>query len=222
MNVAKTNFGSVLYNQADLYRFEERSTYWSFTRRSVFLCFSLVNQRHTSANIENTVRAVHSGNSWLCYVISEFTSLVANVLKVDFFRTVPKTYCKQGGISKIRTFSPGEGLLWHLLYDYLELNFCTHVSCRCMKSDYCCNVKKITINMSSTSAFVKIFFSYMCSYTIVMIHVYYYIAFCIWPVLLKINLFCSILILFLLLLVEDRNLAIDNNMYVGSRSKRAE
>ena len=42
-------------------------------RISVFLCFSLVNQRHTSCitvynrtvtNIKNTVRAVHSCNSW--------------------------------------------------------------------------------------------------------------------------------------------------------------
>ena len=44
--VDKTNFGSVLYNHANFYRFEETSCYWSVTRLSVFLCFSLVNQRH--------------------------------------------------------------------------------------------------------------------------------------------------------------------------------
>ena len=68
-----TNFGSVLYNHANFYRFGETSSYWSVTRQSVFLCFSLVSQRHTSiitvyngtvTNIENTVQAVHSCNSW--------------------------------------------------------------------------------------------------------------------------------------------------------------
>ena len=49
MLVDKNNFVSVLYNFANFYRFEETSNYWSVTRRSVFLCFSLVNQRHTSA-----------------------------------------------------------------------------------------------------------------------------------------------------------------------------
>ena len=60
---------------------EETSSYWSVTRLSVFLNFSLINQRHTSAitvynrtetNIENTVRAVYSRNSWLigCYLLS--------------------------------------------------------------------------------------------------------------------------------------------------------
>ena len=69
MLLDKTNFGLVLYNHANFYRFE----YWSVKRISVFLCFSLVNQRHTSgftvynrtvANIENTVRAMHSCSSW--------------------------------------------------------------------------------------------------------------------------------------------------------------
>ena len=73
MLVDKTNFGLVLYKHANLYRFEKTSSYWSVKRISVFLCFSLVNQRHTSGitvynrtvtNIENTVRAVHSCNSW--------------------------------------------------------------------------------------------------------------------------------------------------------------
>ena len=72
--VDKTNFGLVLYNPASFYRFGESSSYWSVKRRSVFLCFSLVNQQHTSditvhnrtvTNIENTVRAVHSCNSWI-------------------------------------------------------------------------------------------------------------------------------------------------------------
>ena len=44
MLVDKTNFGSVLYNQANFYRFKETSSYWSVTRRTFFLCFSLDNQ----------------------------------------------------------------------------------------------------------------------------------------------------------------------------------
>ena len=72
MLVDKTNFGLVIYNHANIYRFEETSSYWSVKRILVFLCFSLVNQRHTSGitvysrtvtDIENTVRAVHSCNS---------------------------------------------------------------------------------------------------------------------------------------------------------------
>ena len=46
MLVDKTNFGLVLYNHANFYRFEKTSSYWSVKRISVFLCFSLVNQRH--------------------------------------------------------------------------------------------------------------------------------------------------------------------------------
>ena len=74
MSVDKTDFGLVLYHHANFNRFEETSSYWSVKQISVFLCFSLVNQRHTSCitvynrtvtNIENTVRAVHSCNSWL-------------------------------------------------------------------------------------------------------------------------------------------------------------
>ena len=62
--VDKTNFGLVLYSHANFYRFEETSSYWLLKRISVFLCFSLVNQRHISGitvynrtvtNIENTV-----------------------------------------------------------------------------------------------------------------------------------------------------------------------
>ena len=73
MMVDMTNFGSVPYNHANFYRFGETSNYWSVTRQLVFLCFTLVNQQHTSTitvyngtvtNIENTVRAVHSCNSW--------------------------------------------------------------------------------------------------------------------------------------------------------------
>ena len=48
MLVDKTNFDLVLYNHANFYRFEETSSYWSAKQISVFLCFSLVNQRHTS------------------------------------------------------------------------------------------------------------------------------------------------------------------------------
>ena len=40
----KTNFGLVIYNQANFYRFEETSSYWLVKRISVFLCFSVVNQ----------------------------------------------------------------------------------------------------------------------------------------------------------------------------------
>ena len=74
MLVDKTNFGLVLYNQANFYRFEETSSYCLVKRTPVNLCFSLVNQRHTSGttvynrtvtNIEHTVRAVHGCNSWL-------------------------------------------------------------------------------------------------------------------------------------------------------------
>ena len=76
MLVDKTNFGSVLYNHTNFYRFEETSSYWSLKRISDFLCFSLVNQRHTSGitennrtvtNIENTVPAVYSYNS--CFYV---------------------------------------------------------------------------------------------------------------------------------------------------------
>ena len=49
MLVDKTNFGLVLYNYSNFYRFEEKSSYWSVKRLSAFLCFSLVNQRHTSS-----------------------------------------------------------------------------------------------------------------------------------------------------------------------------
>ena len=77
MLVDKTNFGLVLFNHANIYRFEESSNYWSVKRVSVFLCFLLVNQRHTSGitvynrtvtNIEKTVRAVHSCSSWFVKV----------------------------------------------------------------------------------------------------------------------------------------------------------
>ena len=73
MLIDKTNFGSVIYNHANFYRFEETSSYWSVKQISIFLCFSLVNQLHTSGitvynctvtNIENTVRVVHSCNIW--------------------------------------------------------------------------------------------------------------------------------------------------------------
>ena len=40
MSVDKTNFGLVLYNQANFYRLEETSSYWSVKGISVFLCFS--------------------------------------------------------------------------------------------------------------------------------------------------------------------------------------
>ena len=72
MSVDKTDFGLVLYNHANFYRFVETSSNWSVKRISVFLCFSFVNQRHfscitvynrTVTNVENTVRAVHSCNS---------------------------------------------------------------------------------------------------------------------------------------------------------------
>ena len=90
MLVDKTNFGLVLYNHANFYRFEETSSYWSAKRISVFLCFSLVYQRHTSGimltvvfsrkvtNIENTVRAVHSCNSWFTNIILAPTSRASN------------------------------------------------------------------------------------------------------------------------------------------------
>ena len=64
MSVDKTNFYLVLFNHANFYRFEEASSYWSVKRISVFLCFSLVNQQHTSGvtvynctvtDIENSV-----------------------------------------------------------------------------------------------------------------------------------------------------------------------
>ena len=48
MSVDKTDFGLVLYNHANFNRLEETSSYWSVKQISVFLCFSLVNQRHTS------------------------------------------------------------------------------------------------------------------------------------------------------------------------------
>ena len=83
MSVDKTDFGLVLYNHANFYRFEEISTYWSVKRISVFLCFSLVNQRHTSCipvhnctvtNIENTVLAVHRCNSCFHFISGLYLS----------------------------------------------------------------------------------------------------------------------------------------------------
>ena len=73
MSVDKTDFGLVIYNHTNFYRFEETSSYWLVKRISGLLCLSLVNQRHASCitvynrivtNIENTVRGVHSCNSW--------------------------------------------------------------------------------------------------------------------------------------------------------------
>ena len=95
MLVDKTNFGLVLHNHANFYWFEETSSYWSVKRISVCLCFSFVNQRHTSGitvynrtviNIENTVRAVHSCNS-----LSRLFSKANNKLRVFFA-------CSQGAL----------------------------------------------------------------------------------------------------------------------------
>ena len=47
----KTNFGSVLYNHANFYQFEETSNYWLVELISIFFSFSLINQRHTSSII---------------------------------------------------------------------------------------------------------------------------------------------------------------------------
>ena len=67
----------MLYNHANFYRFKETSGYWLVKRISVFLCFSLVSQRHTSGitvyhctvtNIENTVRAAIVG--YLLYLLN--------------------------------------------------------------------------------------------------------------------------------------------------------
>ena len=78
MLVDKTNFGLVLYNHANFYRFEKTSSYWSVERISVFLCFSLVIQWHTSGitvynrtltNIEITVRAMQSCNSLFIFIL---------------------------------------------------------------------------------------------------------------------------------------------------------
>ena len=55
MLVDKTNFGLVSYNHANFYRFEETSIYWPDKRISGFLCFSLVNQRHTFGSRRITV-----------------------------------------------------------------------------------------------------------------------------------------------------------------------
>ena len=54
MLVDKTNFGLVLYNHANFYRFEKTSRYRSVKRISVFLCFSLVNESiHESMLVES-------------------------------------------------------------------------------------------------------------------------------------------------------------------------
>ena len=70
--VDKTNFGLVIYNHANFYRFEESFSYWSVKRISVFSLLFIDQSAHlrhhnvnfTVTNIENTVRAVHSCNSW--------------------------------------------------------------------------------------------------------------------------------------------------------------
>ena len=48
MSVDKTDFGLVLCNHANFNRLGETSSYWSVKQISDLLCFSLVNQRHTS------------------------------------------------------------------------------------------------------------------------------------------------------------------------------
>ena len=91
MLVDRTNIGLVLCNHVNFYRFEETSSYWSVELISVFLCFSLLNQRHTSVitvynrtmtNIENTVRAVQSCNSWFYFVVcvSNFFQCLGSVV----------------------------------------------------------------------------------------------------------------------------------------------
>ena len=83
----KTNFGLVPYNHANYYRFEESSSYknLSVKRISVFLCFSSVKPQHTSTitvynstvtNIENTVRALHSHNSWFAIIFSSSVKIL--------------------------------------------------------------------------------------------------------------------------------------------------
>ena len=103
MSVDKTDFGLVLYNHANFNRLEETSSYWSVKQILVFLCFSLVNQRHTSCitvynrtvtNIENTVRAVHSCNSWLLARSSpssrhDITSEAMNDMKMVYNGPMP-------------------------------------------------------------------------------------------------------------------------------------
>ena len=102
MLVDKTNFGLVLYNHAKFYRFEKTSYYWSVKRISVFLCFSLVNQRHTSGitvynrtvtNIEDTVRSGHSCNSWIFFIFADSAGLLTkatfgnNALNANVYNT---------------------------------------------------------------------------------------------------------------------------------------
>ena len=85
----KTIFGLVLYYSANFYRFEESSSYWSVKGISVFLCFSLANQQHTSGitvynrtvtNIKNTVWAMHSCNSWFIIMSHRLCCIVYNVV----------------------------------------------------------------------------------------------------------------------------------------------
>ena len=128
MLVDKTNFGLVIYNHANFYRFEETSSYWAVKRISVFLCFSLVNQGHTSGNtvynrtvtnIESTVRAMHSCDSWLnsfllenfLYVCMYFLRLLLGFCQVpERYKNLPpykhikhekrRTYCGKNDIKK--------------------------------------------------------------------------------------------------------------------------
>ena len=63
MLVDMTNFGLVLYDHANIYRFEETSSYW---------LVALVKQRHTSGitvyNRTVTGRAVHSCIYWFLII----------------------------------------------------------------------------------------------------------------------------------------------------------
>ena len=79
MLVDKINFGLVLNNHFNFYRFEETFSYWLVERISVFLCFSLVNQRHTSGitvynravtNIENLCGPCIAAIAGLFYLIA--------------------------------------------------------------------------------------------------------------------------------------------------------
>ena len=101
MLVDKTVFGSVCYNHANFNRFEETSSYWSVKRISGFLFFSLVNQRHTSGitvynrtvtDIGNTVRAVHSCNSWYESKISISYKICFAFFQITALQQVVRTY----------------------------------------------------------------------------------------------------------------------------------
>ena len=119
MLVDKTNFGLVLYNHANFNRFEESSSYWSAKRISVFLCFLLANQQHTSSitvfnrtvtNIENSVRAcIAAIAGWLLSASNHGAKITPRKVKVTL---TLRNDCSLGSKMYVLIFLRISGFAW--------------------------------------------------------------------------------------------------------------